>query len=277
MEKYLSELEDALNAQGVENVDEILQVYRNRFELGYQADMSDEEIIEMLGEIDSIVSKYSNKSNKINYDVKLNLTPFSDFAIKYNDKEGISFKLDENIEKYMEVVFDGNKIELRYKKNIGLFKFNKRYDGTMYIHRDTFFESLIIENTSCDVQSCNLDGDDIQISTVSGDMHFKNISSRQFIAKTTSGDFAFNDINASQINLRTVSGDFSIKRMTSDNCNIDTVSGDVTIDFASCDHCACKSISGDIYIRNSDSNLTGFSGNTISGTISVGSRKGKKF
>ena len=76
-ESFLKELREALEAKGVQNIEDILDTYSSRFDLGYEAGMTDEEILDMLGSIEDIVSSYTEKEvSKNKYNITLELVHF---------------------------------------------------------------------------------------------------------------------------------------------------------------------------------------------------------
>ena len=96
--EYLSTLKDRLIKEKATNIDEIITKYENRFDLGYKASMSDDEIIESLGNIDDIILKEVKKDNPSfnNVNVSLELDSFEKLYIKENlDPNAINLEISK--------------------------------------------------------------------------------------------------------------------------------------------------------------------------------------
>lgn len=273
-ETFLNALKEALIHAKVENVEEIVSLYEQRFLLGYQANMSDEEIIEMLEDIDQIVAKakknQSSTSFKKEYRVQLDLTLFSSFKIELKKTEGISFDLDKNADLYVDVILNDHEAKIINKTKDGIyFNHHKGFDGIMQIGPDIFFQSFIINNTSCDVESCDLEGDDLLINNTSGDIIFNQLHFNTIRINSISGDLDMNKIEAKNFQINIVSGDTKIKELHGNDNFIKTTSGDVFIFYANNGNFNLKSVSGDICIKNGNVEWKNINANSISGNISV--------
>ena len=64
-EEYLEKLKIVLEANNIDNVDEIVEKYKKRFVLAKDADMSDEEAIKILGDPEQVVKKYKKEARII--------------------------------------------------------------------------------------------------------------------------------------------------------------------------------------------------------------------
>ena len=63
-EEFLKQLDEKLKENGVENTEEVLDIYRKRFDIYYEIDYKDEEIIEALGTPESIALRYKPHEEK---------------------------------------------------------------------------------------------------------------------------------------------------------------------------------------------------------------------
>ena len=63
-EEFLKQLDEKLKENGVENTEEVLDIYRKRFDIYYEIDYKDEEIIEALWTPESIALRYKPHEEK---------------------------------------------------------------------------------------------------------------------------------------------------------------------------------------------------------------------
>lgn len=279
--EYLEELKRELESNNIENKDEIYALYESRFELGYEANMTDEEIIQSLESISDIIEKYKNNNNENSqlkkFNVSLELSVFSDFNIVRTNQNGITFDIEERALTETEILVEGKNITLKSKgKSGGLFRNkNGRYEGTMFIGDSVFFDKLNINLFTCDLESCNLKGNELDISSISGDTMLKELKFDSVKLKTTSGDFEIDKINTKDLILTSVSGDCVIDFVNINNCKITTVSGDLIIKNSNDAPYSISTVSGDVRI-DSGVRLENVKASSVTGDVFVGSGKASK-
>lgn len=104
--------------------------------------------------------------------------------------------------------------------------------------------------------------ENIELKTISGDIHVSNVSNASIEVKTTSGDIKLPDVK--DVSINTTSGDVQID--TCESASIETVSGEVTIGNAS-GKTEIKTTSGDVkmndFICKKDSNIKTVSGDVV--------------
>lgn len=278
-EKFLTDLKQALNQASVDQVEEILKLYASRFDLGYEAGMSDEEIIEILGSVEDIVTGYTQRETlKNKYNIKLELALFSDFEIVRSKNSGIEFDIEKKALDFIEIIRDENQISLKPKelKNGSMFMKHGRFDGRMYVGEDVEIESLVVNNYSADLKVASLSGKIFVFSNKSGDIHFNDIEAKEkVVLNNVSGDSKFNKVVSPLFMVHTVSGDTIIQELVCDQGKMSIVSGDVTIYHSNDASYVVNCVSGDFKVKNEiDAEKIKFS--ALSGECYVGGKLLKK-
>lgn len=279
-EKFLKDLRSALEAEGLHNIDEALELYSSRFDLGHEAGMSDEEIVDMLGSVEDIVAGYTQKETlKNRYSITLELAVFSDFEIVRSNNPGVEFDIEKKALDYVKIIRNENQISLKSvkSKNGSMFMRNGRFDGRMYIGEDVEIESLVIDNCSSDLKVDSLSGKIFVLSNKSGgDIRFNDIEAKEkVIINNVSGDSKFNKVVSPLFMLNTVSGDTVIQEFVCDQAKMSIVSGDVTIHHSNDASYVVSCVSGDFKIKNEiDVEKIKFS--SLSGDCYVGGRPLRK-
>lgn len=248
-EKYLNDLRMYLTQYGVENKEDIIIKYKNRFELGLEAGFSEEEIIAKCGHPEIIAQSYENEETEIYEDdiievvydnieegksiildsdaiIKIK-TISQDVKIIENDTVYTTIYIPEKIQKRFNQTIESNKIVLEYK--------NKSFFG------DSSGGQLVIKLG----QNASLTS--LDIDTVSGDI---NCDVNNTITKNT---------------LKTVSGDIELRNSKSDLVETVVVSGDILCENAKGVEIKMSTISGDATFKNAEFKI--FKGSTISGDI----------
>lgn len=273
-EKYLKELQEALENENIQNIDGILKLYQSRFELGYEAGMTDEEIIAQFKSIEEIIEENMDedlKEPEPSYEGELDLSIFSDFKIIRKDETGIHFEIEERAKEYIELSIRDKKVCLSTKdKSIFTKKYRPNFEGKMFIGSNVSFSSLLINNINCDVDICSLNCENLKISNVNGDLNLEGVEcGEEFTLHNTNGDIKIMNLVSQQFKVGTVNGDIQIKELCCDGVNMSTVSGDIVIDRSNDSVYSLKSVSGDISIKSGLS-MNNVSAISISGTVKVG-------
>lgn len=246
-ESFLKELREALEAKGVQNIEDILDTYSSRFDLGYEAGMTDEEILDMLGSIEDIVSSYTEKEvSKNKYNITLELVHFSDFEIVKSKNPGVEFEMDRRALEYVKIIREKNSVSLKSKKSR-----NGRFEGRMYVGEDVEIDNLVINACSVDLKVDSLSGKSFVFSNKSGDACFNNIDAEdKVIISNVSGDMKFNGLTSQNLIVSTVSGDIGIRELVCDRVQMSMVSGDIAIHRSNDAAYTINSVSGDFRIDN---------------------------
>lgn len=268
--EYLNSLKDKLISLDCQNVDEIIEKYSKRFELGYKASMSDEEIIDSLGSVDYIASletinkvdnNESNSNTKI-VDIDLELEYFANFEIRENDNaDAINLEIDSEALEYVDFVKNNNEVSLKTKKekkNVFINGFvNSRiegkYHGCLLIGKNIGLNNVRIVSTSgeLDIQIPLNVLNNVNVTTTSGDVSFKAINASEVKITSTSGNVKGNTIN-------TLKGDLGIN----------TTSGDIDIEAINCkETIKCNLTSANIEFK--DVNCKGLTYNSTSGDVEI--------
>lgn len=112
--------------------------------------------------------------------------------------------------------------------------------------------------------------EDLDLSTVSGDITLKDIHADDLSANTTSGDITLDRVLISgMMDLDTTSGDIELDEVDSEAANFSTGSGDISGDILSGKDFRADSGSGEIRVPQSDSNAGIWDLSTGSGDIDL--------
>lgn len=275
-EKYLEDLKEALANLNIQD-EEILNTYTKRFELGHEAGLNDEEIIEMLGSVDDVVAKYHSTSSTCKKRLNCSLdfaNLFSDFAIVSSKEPGISFQFDkdDDVENYVAIKISEDEISL--KANNATKKHH--FEGTMIVGPDICFDKFVICGVDTDLQICNLNMNTFNFSLVNGDVNFKNITALQSVnLSVVTGDVMINSIVSPEVAISTTSGDVDIDEITADSIKLNTVSGDININRSNEAKYKINTVSGDVTIR-SGADLSLVSSASVSGEVTVSGKSSGK-
>ena len=264
MEKYLKELEEKLKEEGIVNTDEILEKYRKRYSFSLEADISDEEIVDMLGTPEEVASKYSKNEHKSHnfeeteakYKTGYNLivkTIGDDIVVKQSndDKNHVLFE-GTNPDDY-EIITDTEKgISVIYKKTKYL-SLNRRRSGeiTISIPKEKVFDRIELSNVSADFNIIDIKGRTVSLKITSGDADIHSVEAEEVTVNTVSGDFDIYKIDAKNVCLNTVSGDIEVEYIKASTTRIDSVSGDVDVSHLEGDF-KSNSLSGDVKVNGEE-------------------------
>ncbi len=145
---------------------------------------------------------------------------------------------------------DDWEIEIRMEKNWGWSWSSKNSGDTDLTLKVPHSASVELSVVSADIDVENLDGDYLDIESVSGDLNIEVESSRIEL-ESVSGDVEIRASNSS-LELETVSGDVYASGITS-HAAIESVSGDLRVDADNLESLYASSVSGDVTI---DASLT---------------------
>ena len=263
-EEYLKELEEKLRENNARDIDEILTKYEKRWNFSKEAEISDEEIVDMLGTPEDVAQKFSNKKEET--------TEFHEEEAKYKKGYNLIVKtLSDDIiikaspDEKNHVLFEGidqENYEIKTDTETGIYiayrksKFlslNRRRSGTITISipKDKVFERIELASTSGDNEIIDLRAKEIKLSMTSGDAEIHLIEADEVSVNTVSGDFDIYKINAKSVSLNSVSGDIDVEYIDSKSTNVDSVSGDITINHLEGEY-KTSSVAGDITINNEE-------------------------
>ena len=268
-DKYLKELEEKLNENNITNTKEIVEKYRKRYEFSLEAEIAEDEIIEMLGTPDDVVAKYVKNENKthhmdekdVKYKAGYNLivkTICDDIIIKASSDDKNHVVFDRVDPENYEIITDSEKgIYINYKKSKYL-SLNRRSSGeiTISIPKDKWFDRIDISNASADLNVIDLRSREAKIQIASGDAEIHQIEADNVNINTVSGDIKVYKINAKSVALNTVSGDIAVNYIDSQTTRIDSVSGDVNVLKLEGEY-KTSSVSGDVMVNGEEcTNIT---------------------
>ncbi|MDE6584621.1 MAG: DUF4097 family beta strand repeat-containing protein [Anaeroplasmataceae bacterium] len=251
MEKFLEELRNALEEAKVENSEAIVEKYFEHFQLGHEAGMTDEEIIERFDSIEEIVESYMNQDKTVEgFKLDLDLSVFEKFDIVSTEGADVRLEIDEKALDYVNVEKTKTHLSLKIRgKANKFFKEKYHFHGTLWIGSKLVLNEVIINNIHADMSICSLRSENIFVKNINGDMEFDSLTGKE------------------KIKIATVSGDLNIHSIDVPNLWIDSVNGDIKVDELCCDKVEFKTVNGDFKIGNS--NEADFVVSTVNGDVEV--------
>ncbi len=264
MENYIEQIEQLCKENNIDPT-EIVDKITRRFKLGQQAGMSEEDIIEMLGEPESYINKKENKeiilqetkdaSDDYDYDLlEIEVATSVDLTI-VNSSEN-SIKVDYNDDDQLEAIYsftvEDKKIKLAPNKNY------KNISGeiTLYLPEKATYK-------------------DVHLSTINGDIDSQKygIICQNIAINNVSADIENIYIKADKFELSNVSGDVDITNLFAQKAEISTVSGDIEVNNGMIDKLEVSSVNGDV---NYNGIVNSVDTSTISGEININNKKVSK-
>lgn len=294
-EEFLKQLDEKLKENGVENTEEVLDIYRKRFDIYYEIDYKDEEIIEALGTPESIAlrckpheekqeepeiiqpeeqkiekDETNTDGNKKEYTLDISLSNMKSLHIIHKKSPGVSFFCNEDGYKDMynfDIAEDSIKIKNRLKTT--LFK-KTNYNGTLEIGNDIKLKRLGIQTVATE---CNIDSvyaETISIKNVNGSYTLNNVLGTNIRIDNVNGKISANNLLSKEdIFLSTVSGKMEIENIESKGIYLNTISGNYEITNISADEVKLSTISGNIKIETARVKDKNINSSKISGEIII--------
>lgn len=234
---FLDELRLNLENNNIENIEDIINEYEDFFNIGYEAGLTDEEILVKLGSIDDIVNKYINvESFEIvnSYNVYIHSVVIDKVNFIRSTNPGLDYAIDTNLEELpIEVTLCNNTLTV---KDILKENYKGRVELDIIIGTDVTFDNIKVELIS---------------GTITGD----SISSKNITLKTISGHLLVNNITCYDLNCSVISGRIDFKILEVYNMlYVNNVSGDIRITTITCNNGKVSSVSGKITILDYDTN-----------------------
>lgn len=269
-QEFLESLEKALEENQIDSKD-ILKLYQSRFEIGYEAGMSDDEIISAFDTIEQIILKYKENVSLKTMNLDLNLLFFSDFVICNSNSKGLHLTVDDGVKQYISIKQDETELNIKPLNKFQSRKLRiKKYDGRLEIGSDVIFDTVKLNNVDCDIRCGNITANKMMIENVSGDMNFNDVKILdQFILNNTNGDISFKSLNVPFTKLSTISGDLKFGEVVLDRVELKTISGNMTMDY--CNEEAqlnISSVSGNVCIKHG-ANFENVKATSVSGCVEI--------
>ncbi|MBO5712363.1 MAG: DUF4097 family beta strand repeat protein [Acholeplasmatales bacterium] len=262
-EKYLEELKYALNERGIYD-SEIIAKYERRYNLGKEAGLSDEDILDMLGSPSDVAAKifaegFKDETNKEaeynsyyedNYEVDIS-TVADNIEIIFDDIEKPCYQTN-NVDLYnYEIIENPEVFSFKFKKMRFLALY--RTTGSISIRLPKkYMSSMVVKSTEghIDIKG-NIVAKYFCVEAISGYIRLEDIDSTYTNIKTVSGKAACNTLLAREAILGTVSGGIAVKYIRSDELSIESISGTIIIDEANASINA-TTISGNVMVNGKE-------------------------
>ena len=246
--------EELIKKAEEKNIDytEIIKKYENRYNLGLEAGLTEDEIVNRFESVDEVLKTLENEKNSNLKNFYLNFDS-GDVTIKVVEGDSITYVYDKKFEEYYDVKEVDNKFSITYKKS--KFLYHKNIELQVLVGEDVEFNEFRINLVSGDlVTKGKISAKEIKIDTVSGDASIDQFDSQDLaVISSVNGDISINNLKSTKGKISTVSGDITIKKALLNELGIGTVSGDVVID-GTVLSIKSSSVSGDVvyngYITN---------------------------
>ncbi len=249
-EKFIEELTQRAIENGAD-ADSIVNTYKNRYQLGIEAGMSEEEIVSRFGNVEDIIrTKQEKKTNQLK--LFRIITPFGgDITFKTSNDNTIHIDMDKRaLDLYNTYISDDELIIEPFKKESKIFR-RADTDITVSFPETTTFRAVDIKGINADIDSKDFGFvcEDFILNTTSGDCDFVYIKANNTEISTVNGDISISNLFTNLCEINTVSGDIETKRGAINDLDVSTVNGDISIN-GKVEKVNSSSISGDITIND---------------------------
>lgn len=130
---------------------------------------------------------------------------------------------------------------------------NGSFFGSVVLDKRGFLGALFSAQVDTVILTIPSGVSDIYIDTTSGDIHIENINAENINLSTMSGDMYFKNTQNRTISIDAKSGDIDFKRVSTEFMKIKTVSGDIHYEDVIANELICNAVSGDIGGRRLES------------------------
>lgn len=229
--EYLEKLKELLIENDLSF--DIVPKYEKYFELGKEANMTEEEIISRLPSVESIINELKSAvstnyaENIINYSMRIKSGIIKKIVIKDSLEFGVKFEVSDNTN--INILEDVDFLDISDKKNIVGAKEDKRVELTICIGPNIKFDEFKIKVSSCLIEVDKIVGTSAEIKVVSGNVSFGKIVFDSFYLNLVSGNTQIESIDANNLKISVVSGDIILVNTNNSIGKINTVSGDILI------------------------------------------------
>ena len=200
-------------------------------------------------------------------------TTFSDIELIYEDREDVEIQYfafidkgslkkqpDYNISKNGDFVF-----EVEWKNFTGA-----GYGMMRIFLPESFKNDLQMTSISGDLYATSIIGEEVNLKTISGDVDIDFLEAGNIEIQTISGNVSMKDVLGMDLDIKSTSGDVEILKMMVREINTDLISGDLDMNLVTLeDDITIESISGKINLSFEEPPSASLNLETVSGKISV--------
>lgn len=239
------------------NVEELINKYSNYYNLGVEAGLSEEDILNRFGSIDDIIlsMKYCNKREVLKRKLKkfsIEAAGLEELIIESVPGDNIRVLYSsEDVKRNYRVEETNDTFKLIVKERINNTK-KIKFEGKIRIEVgldiDISCIKLELVNNLNDLSNFSLNTLDLKVECVIGELIANNIAFNNANIETVSSDIKFDGVMGDSLSIDNVSGEVQMNRVTLDRFNADNVSGHININGKVSSYKA-ESISGSIYLN----------------------------
>jgi len=245
---FLKALKQSAKNAHIKNDKVLIERYNKRFNLAYEAGISEEETCEKFGDVEDIINNFKTESDvefdKVEVDVekeKRAYTDYKDFSI---DIQLVADEVDirlADVENPSIEFNDANPDDYTIEATNHLFKLN----FTPKAHFLTRMKRNHLIVTIPDIHYKNF-----KVSVVSGKYKIPALRAKNISLKAVSGNYNVVSMLCDKLDINLVSGKTKIESLECTNFVIHNVSGNVSIANAICDNLIDHSVTGNVMIES---------------------------
>ena len=200
-------------------------------------------------------------------------TTFSDIEIIFEDRE------DVEIQYFAFITKDSLKTEPDYnisKKSDFVFEVEwKNFTGSAYgmmriFLPESFKNDLQMTSISGNLYATSIIGEQVNLKTISGDIDIESLEAGDIDLQTISGHISMEDVVGKDLDIKSTSGDVEILKMVVKEIKADLISGDLKMNLVTLeDDLTIDSISGKVNLSFDQAPSASLNLKTVSGNISL--------
>lgn len=230
-EQYLDALEKRLDEAGVDDKDKILKQCEERFRLGKEAGMSDEEIIKALPDPLTDYKRVSCAEEKTKKQINITIASalISQIKVEMVDTVGFSYEITDN--QYIIINQSEYELEIKDEKKLNVLTKKCKYVLTIKMGYDILVDNFNVKGTAIELLLPeDFTGNYLNWNVVSGNIIGQKLQFKTLMINSVATKIDFSQILVGDLlKIKTVSGDISIKEVKVADGKINSVSGDVRI------------------------------------------------
>ena len=245
---FLKALKQGAKNAHIKNDKVLMERYNKRFDLAYEAGISEEETCEKFGDVEAIINSFKTEADVEFDDVEVDVekekrayTDYKDFSV---DIQLVADEVDiriADVENPNIEFNDANPDDYTIEATNHLFKLS----FTPKAHFLTRMKRNHLIITIPDIHYKNF-----KVSVVSGKYQLPALRAKNISLKGVSGNYNVVSILCDKLDINLVSGKTKIGTLECANFVIHNVSGNVAIEKATCENLIDHSVTGSVLIES---------------------------
>lgn len=263
-EKYLRELYSELKKYNIpqDKIDVIISDCEKTYNLGLDAGIDEEDLIEKIGDPVKLASEYANAGNNFSFEgSKYSYLPTDDYQLKlefingtvdfiYHNNESLVVTDNKENEQYFTIEFDNNCLKISNKKKFKFaFKEKKKCEFKIYLPRGIRQKKVTIKDINSTIKGESFNANEIIVETVNGNISFNRLLADEVTISTVNGNYKACDIICKKLKANTVNGRMEIDNVEAKRIDLETVCGKIEIHHVDPDIVRSSKVLGKININ----------------------------